>query len=217
MATRIADTVRSTLRDYQRRGIVHPKASELIGDFARTVVRAGTRPSRWRQLATECERQWPELLAAIERLEDAAAHPRSVGSLRAAAATFVDAGRALGRAEAFDEVTTKIARALDEATETFDAEAARPSEEAKHDPEHQPSFEAFEAWRDGRRQLWKLIETAAQTIGRQAVLERDVASKLRQAADDAIAKALRPQKGIRQRLGEALLAGVARWEADRDG
>lgn len=213
MANGMADAVNAALRDDARRGLLGPKGLGLIGEFVRTVADAARRDarasSRLLTILDEFESRWRMLRAEVESLIALADRPESVGGLRRVADLCITAGRASGEAAQAREIAGILATLLDEATAKFDPQGVTSSASNENFAEQNPTAAA---WRDGRRELWKAIDDTRKTFDSMATAIARSGSGMQRQADDAVARLLAPRKGLRQRLAEAALAGVAAWE-----
>jgi hypothetical protein len=141
-----------------------------------------------------------ELQRRVARLERASKRIGSVGAARLLVAEAFDAGRGAGRVEAQSALAHRLQDILDEATEKFDTTAA-----------NSDAWEpALNAWREGRRHLWTLLDREGRAIVQTATVENDTAAKRRQWLEQRVREVLAPGVPLRQRVGQWLLTSSAR-------
>lgn len=199
MATRtIASDVAESLRKLEAKG--------LVGTMVRTLLGALSARGRLPVALDEVEQAWVRLRHVVGVLEREAREPRSIGSLHTVAEACLSAGQAKGEAAAARSFAESLTSILDAATVGFDEAAASDDNLAV----------AHGAWRDGRRELWTLVERAREHYSTCAGGLELTANALRRQADERVARISTPRKGVRQRLAEAMLAGVAAWEGTRE-
>jgi hypothetical protein len=141
-----------------------------------------------------------ELQRRVARLERAAKRIGSIGAARLLVAEAFDAGRCAGRVEAQAAFAHRLQDSLDEATAKFEADAA-------NGDAVEP---ALNAWREGRRDLWDLVDRERRAVIQAATVENVTAAKRRAWLEQRVREVLAPGVPLRQRVGQWLLAGSAR-------
>jgi hypothetical protein len=134
------------------------------------------------------------------RLECNAQRIGSIGATRELVEQAFNAGRSAARADMLRQLDQRVAMLLDAAT----ANTPEPPGEGA------PS-EAREAyWRDGRRALWRELETMRGQFRVEADVESGVAAKARSWLEQRTRELLVPPVPLRQRVGQWLLEQSSR-------
>jgi hypothetical protein len=145
-----------------------------------------------------------ELRLRVQKLQRDAQQTGSAQSLNAIAQQLYEAGVNAGVAESARAFAAGLDAVLERATAEFDADASK--------ADGQPQCQ-LDAWRNGRRNLWKLV-----TELRDAALAD--ASKGTREAKEAHAKAQAALREVladtwRRRVSRVLRSRIERWEVAR--
>lgn len=141
-----------------------------------------------------------ELRHRVNRLHQAAHQPSSVAGVVEALEQHAKAWRLQGSAEQLQATEDILTDILDKATAGFEQVGDK-------------ALFAVDAWRNGRRHLWQLVEQARNDAFRRSKDMSEQARLARANVDVRLQMALAPAKRMSVRLGEALLGWINAWEA----
>lgn len=133
-----------------------------------------------------------EICARVMRLERHAQRVRSVGTLADLVQRALVAGQSQGRAEALSAVAAALNTLLEDAT------ARMPDVPPDGFGDDTP---ALAYWRNGRQELWRLVEQARQTYEALSASDRIAAHAERRQVELRAAEALAPEPSLRERAG----------------